>query len=212
MLNLVLLYVVFVMSLSPQTAPQFAITLDGKVDPEEWKNASTHKLHQEGEVKIMTDAQYVYVGFRGAKLGWSHVYTLHGDTVEVLHASAALGSSRYVAGKDNKWAAVQSFNWELRDTSMSERAVSGRLEYLKKHGWVGSVVFMHPDRREQEYVISRALFNSPVMQVAALRASHPDTLQYWPAMLADATRASELVRGVTVDTLNFVPSQWAAIR
>ena len=197
-------------ALSAQQPAQLAITLDGNIDKEEWKNAATYKMQQDGEVRIMTDSLFVYVAVAGKGNGWSHVYTKHGATVEVLHASAALGASRYIAGANNMWKATQSFTWELRDTGMTENAVKSRLAYLHKNGWVATINLMHPT--DQEYVISRSLFDSPSMRIAVARAVDSNSPHRWPGTLQDGTVVKELVFGTTVEILSFKPEQWAEIQ
>ena len=86
-------------SLYNQSQKPFDITLDGRVDSLEWKKATSYPLQHSGEVKIMSDQNYIYVAVKGGSRGWSHVYAKRGATVRVLHASAALGTAVYEAQK-----------------------------------------------------------------------------------------------------------------
>lgn len=208
MIQIVLLVSLVWYSTYGQSNKPFAITLDGRVDSLEWKKAKSYSIQHGVEVKIMSDQNYIYVATRGKTRGWSHVYAKRVATVRVLHASAALGMAVYEAQK-NSWKAVQSFEWELRDTSVSEGAFKNRAEYLKNNGWVATLTTMNAN--EQEFIISRALFDSTGMRIAVVRASDPKSPHYWPTTLMDGTLAERLIYGEPPENLLFDFKTWATL-
>lgn len=208
MIRTMLLATILWNSLYNQSQKPFDITLDGRVDSLEWKKAKSYPLQHGGEIKIMSDQRYIYIGIRGETKGWSHVYSKRGTTVKVLHASAALGTAVYEVQKKS-WEATQSFQWELRDTSLSEGVLNNRLEYLKKNGWVATLTTMNA--KEQEFIISRALFDSTGMRIAIVRGSVAKSLHYWPATLKDGTLTEQLVYGQPPDSVMFDFTTWSTL-
>ena len=73
-----------------------AASIDGKIEAQEWTDASRHELANGTILFIKTDGSNVYLAMRGQKQGWSHVYLNDdGPDVSVIHASAALGRIVY---------------------------------------------------------------------------------------------------------------------
>lgn len=106
--------------------------IDGRIGPEEWQDASVFALANGGSVYLKHDGQLVYIGVRGVKAGWSHVYLSDGVStdVSVIHASAALGKSVYRLNQDKLWQPANDFQWELRDTAISAETRKKMDDYL----------------------------------------------------------------------------------
>src|SRR4051812_26499534 len=69
-----------------------SVTIDGKIEETEWKDASVFDLKGGGRVFFKHDGEYLFVGVRGTEKGWSHLYINQGESADVslMHASAAL--------------------------------------------------------------------------------------------------------------------------
>src|SRR5690242_5877828 len=69
--------------------------IDGVISPGEWNDAGDFHLAGGGELRIKRDAKYLYLALSGVANGFAQIYLAYGDTIRVLHASAALGEIRY---------------------------------------------------------------------------------------------------------------------
>jgi hypothetical protein len=186
-----------------------AITLDGKLEDEEWKNAVTHELVGGGQVLLQHDGRHLFVGIKGVKEGWSHLYLTNGQDVFVLHASAALGATTYSRQSDGTWQPTQPFKWELRDRSLSQQANAAREDYLQKHGWVATVARMR-QATDPEFKVAARLWGGGKFRLAVIFISAPEAPQYWPKTLADDSLKRELLAGNTPAGLKFNSEVWAS--
>lgn len=186
-----------------------AVRLDGQIGDEEWADASRHDLVGGGELLLMRDDD-VYAAVRGEDFGWAHLYVPRGDTLFVLHASAALGTAVYVRDTADRWTRSAAFEWGVRDTTFSPHAEAERTAFFAEHGWVANTNMMGT-RRVIEFRISTSLLRPSGARLAALFASDPAHPQYWPEGLTDATLDAELIRGTPPARLRFEPARWALL-
>ncbi len=186
-----------------------AITLDGRLSDDEWAAAARQELVGGGEVRFKHDGAHLFIGVRGANRGWSHIYVPDGESIHVLHASAALGTAIYRRSGD-AWQPVQSFQWAMRDRSMSEQAMAARESFLKSTGWVASTNGMGAGN-EIEFKISRSFLKGASPRIAVLYASDPKSPAYWPGSLTDDCLKEKLIFGTTPNDLKFNTSVWATI-
>jgi len=188
-----------------------AVSIDGRFSVEEWKDALRQELIGGGEAHLKQDGAYLYVCLRGSKQGWAHVYVTRGDTIFVLHASAALGTAIYRRSKGDVWQSVQEFSWTMRDTSLAREAMNAREKFLESHGWVANTVRMGTPGT-LEFKIVRKLFNGDTSLLATLFASDPKSPQFWPPTLKDDCLAEKLIYGTTPADLKFNREGWAKIK
>lgn len=203
---LTILALAFELSFSQSAASVGLIVLDGAVDEREWAQAPTFPLQHGGTVSLQHDSEFVYIGIRPVRQGWTHVYVTRGTSVFVLHASAALGTAVYEAGED-RWKLKQQFNWELRDRDLTEEAIRRRNEFLLKRNWVGTVSGMH--RTDQEIILRRSAFDGVIAVVHASDAKSP---HFWPPKLSDGTLHRDLIFGNAPDSIMFDLSQWETLQ
>lgn len=186
-----------------------APALDGRFGEAEWAGGAAVELDAGGHARFLHDGARLHVAIQGPAEGWSHVYLARGDTVRVLHASAALGSVRYVRDADGAWSTDDAFVYELRDTSLSPAAEEGRAGYFVEHGWVGSLFGMgEPGAYEIAIDLARL---GPEVRIAVLFAGDPAAPTTWPP-LADGARDPVLVRGDAATPLSFQPETWATLQ
>jgi hypothetical protein len=190
-----------------------AVTIDGNLTPDEWKDATRAELTSDGSVFYKADTDAVYLGLRGDTTGWATVYLTAdaGKTVYVLHASAALGTAIFRQTGD-RWSLTQSFEWAARHTDDNTAAKTARQAFYQQHGWIANVSD-GGGNREREYKISRSFFTGGSLQLAVVYAAEtrPLTLQHFPATLADATLNLPLIRGETPADLAFDIVHWQPI-
>lgn len=192
-----------------EASRDLTITLDGHASSHEWDGAEVHDLTGSGSVSILQDDDHVYLAVQDDAFGWSHVYVPDGDTVRVLHASAALGTALYVRDAEG-WQLREPFKWGVRDTTFSAAAEAERAAFFDRHGWVANTNRMG-SRRVIEFQIDKGLFGPSGPRLAVLYAEDPADPHRWPAGLADATLDPDLIRGAPPERLTFLPDTWSAL-
>lgn len=202
--------------LTVQEAPSITIpagqpiTLDGVLGPEEWSSAVLHSFSG-GEVLLQHSGDWVSVGVRGSQAGFPHLAISVGDSVWVLHASAALGKIVYTTGGES-WTLVTPPNWELRDPSLTTAATEAREDYLKSNGWVGTTGRMGR-LGETEFLIRLDRFGHEGVRfaVAHLAPDSPEQTTRWPETNRDDIGDLQLLTGPMPDRLELAPTQWALL-
>jgi hypothetical protein len=186
------------------------IHLDGIISDGEWAGAKQYELTGGGRLMIKKESNSLYVAMVADNKGWAHVYLSDGDTVRILHASAALGEALYVK-KNNLWRNVQSFKWELRDRVYNEDLAKKQQDHFRQFGWVANnnntgngLVF--------EFKIDLLRAHNDVSSFACLVAGASLDIHHFPATLNDNTVLQKLVQGNTPDSLQFNPAIWEKIR
>lgn len=189
--------------------PAQTISVDGKIDDAEWKNARSFPMKSGGTVFFRYDGSYLFVGVRGPEYGWSHLYINEGDNSSVLvyHASAALGATTYKPDKDGKWQSSNPFTWELRERVVDPDLAKKMDDHLAKNSWVANNNNTG-SRNEIEFKIKP---RGSEVRVAAVFAVGETGRYSFPETLADDTIKDQLVRGNTPADLKFDPSQWATV-
>jgi len=189
-----------------------AITIDGRIEDAEWKEASAFDLTGGGRVFFKTDGNLVYVAVRGIKPGWLHLYLSEAEDkdIQVLHASAALGRIVYRKDKAGLWQPLNEFSWELRDRAFSDEVRQKQADYLTKNYWVANNVNMG-NRAEIEFRIKLQNPKAKKFRLAVVYAVDRNVYHFFPAGLSDDSLKAELVAGNRVENVKFVPSQWAEI-
>lgn len=187
--------------------------LDGIFTTNEWPDALEQNLVNGGKVYFKHDKQSIYIGVRGntGKQGWAHVYLPVNDQIMVLHASAALGTAIYYQDTTKNWQPRQEFNWAVRDTSFSEKAVNERQTFYEKTNWVANTNNMG-EKQFLEFKINRKLFAEKETRLAIIFASNAKEPHFFPVTLKDDCLAEQLIYGNTPQDLKFGQSQWCNIK
>jgi pimeloyl-ACP methyl ester carboxylesterase len=183
-----------------------AVSIDGKIEAQEWADASRHDLANNVSLFLKTDGVHVYLAMRGTKQAWSHVYLNDGGSdVSVVHASAALGKILYKQDAAKAWQPQNDFVWELRDRVPIATAMNS---YLAKNGWVASNNNMG-NANEVEYKL--AVRGSEMrIATALMQVGVPTT--HFPTTVADDSLKEKLLEGNAIGDLKFDTSQWARLR
>lgn len=195
-----------------QVPPGPTIILDGNVQDEEWEESARFAMSGGGEVLLRAQGPELLVGVRGAGPGFPHVALSAGDSVWILHASAALGTITYARGAEGHWHPAAGPVWEMRDTTLSVGARDAREAYLGEHGWVASTARMGREG-EAEFVIRMDRFGGGEARlgVASLVLPRRPVAPRWPDALPDDMNHGELLGGDTPESMVFRPAGWARL-
>lgn len=183
--------------------------LDGNIDNGEWEKSLRQDLAGGGHLYLQHHGDYLFVAMHGVASGWGHVYVLDGDSLRVLHASAALGMAVYHQVNEIPSPLKRAFVWEMRDPALTAPAKAARTAYLDKHGWVATIGGMGTPA-VVEYQIEKRLLGSASV-LAVVYAATPEDPLFWPASLQDATLDADLVRGDPPAMLTFNINHWQAV-
>ena len=200
------------------------ITLDGVLDSEEWSSASRyplvsrhstaspHSFGGAGEFFLQRQGEEIAVGIRGNQPGFPHLAFSVGDSVWVLHASAALGSIVYERGTDT-WALVRGPVWELRDPSLTALASRAREIYLDENGWVGTTAEMGREG-DAEFLILPDRFGGENARFAVVFLPVPITGETWgwPEGNSDEIGMLKLLTGPMPEELRLDPTGWGLLQ
>jgi len=183
------------------------VKLDGVLDKDEWAGAKEFDLSAGGKIYVLHKGNELYIGIRSTVRGWAHVYIHRNDSVQVLHASAALGKQLYTKGPEN-WKLQQKFNWELRDILYNDALREKQEKYFVQNGWVANNNNM-ADKQTFEFRIN--IGNTANLSYAALVTADAKSISAYPAQLTDDTILKELATGNSPDNLQFNLSAWAKL-
>ena len=205
LVTIVILWCCFAFLASPME-----IRLDGKADEAEWKDAQKYELKNGGSMLVRKGENEIWVSLESSKKGWVQIYISAGDTIRVLHASAALGEARYVKQKQ-LWHAIQDFKYELRDRGYNEQVAAKQQDYFQKFGWTANNNNTG-DGKTFEFKIDLLRFGRSPVAMAYLILDDPNDPHYFPVTVNDHTILPRLMQGYTPDSLSFDTGSWQKIR
>jgi len=190
-------------------APHGTAVLDGTISNGEWSSAYIGQLTGGGEVLLMQDGTYLYLGMRRREDVIGTVCLDLGDSVAVLHSSAAIGSAAY-RRTQGKWVLSRRFTWELRDSTMSAVAQEEREAYLQREGWVATNASVGA-RTDTEYKIAMPSGRVRLAVVPMSVGAGYEEVAWWPSRLADGCRSGGLRTGYLPADLQFAPDAWITV-
>jgi len=191
--------------LVPQGNPP---AIDGVIEKEEWESAVKDLAADGSEVMFVHAEGALYVGIRGStpEMIVGNVFIAEGDTIRILHASAALGTAVYKRGDDG-WDQTQTFVWRCRGTSNSANALTERASFLQDEGWVATNSRIGTPNEHEFMIILPA---EPMrLAVNILRSSTPDEKVPYPAGLDDGVIAP--TPGGLPAVISFAPEGWVLV-
>lgn len=177
--------------------------IDGRFSEGEWDGALKTDLVNGGELMLMHDGGYLYMGIRSREMGFGSICTLDEDRVSILHSSAGLGTAIFEWNGED-WRRIQQFAyccWE---------ATSSRLnEFLQEEAWVASLGTMGiPDEMEYQIAIPDGTLTLAVVYVDDFTF---ETALYWPPDLEDDCLELALIPEDPPERLMFSPETWVTI-
>ena len=185
-------------------------SLDGVLGPDEWAGAYQGELSDGGELYLMQDGEYLYVGIRasGAGSGVSSICMVRGDKVAILHSSAALGTAVYERG-EAVWEQTQGFSWRCRSTSDAPSAQEERDRFMQEEGWLANNGRMGAPG-EVEY---RIAMPEGSLRLAVTYIGPPDieAVARWSTHLDDDCGNAQMLQGPIPEQARFAPETWITI-
>ena len=163
----------------------------------------TYPMVGGGEVVLMHSPDEVLVTVRGSRAGLASVCLGDDRRVEVLHASAALGTAVYERDGD-VWRLKAGFDFVVRETAGAD----ARRAHLERHGWLANVSRAGTPWREFEIRLSPG---RRFLGVTFLGTDDPTSVSYWPASMDEACRAPRLLQGYLETETRFQPETWARV-
>jgi hypothetical protein len=191
-----------------------SITVDGRVEDSEWRNAMRVEHPAGTVVRLMRDADYLYAGITSDRQGFASLcLATANDEVHVLHASAALGAITYRRTGSAWNAADTAFTYSMRSPALDSVARAERAAYLAAHGWVASTIRMGADQRSQEIQIAFRKFPSPFSLAIGRWLTAANRSEWWPATITDhdGCFSQQLVTGFVPQGIVFKPAFWLKV-
>ena len=127
-----------------------APVIDGRIDSAEWAGAAVEQGANGLTVRLRHDGTSLFLAITNRSgEGFPSICALNGDTMRVLHASAALGAMVYTR-KGERWTSPDTaFVYAMRNTALTPAAGEERRAYLAQHGWVASTFRMGNGRNHE---------------------------------------------------------------
>ncbi|HYI07426.1 MAG TPA: hypothetical protein VEK57_00020 [Thermoanaerobaculia bacterium] len=205
---------VLLLSLSVHAAPKVQVPrvpaspkVDGVITSKEWKDAVRVPLGTGGHAMLQHNGTYLFVALVGRRSGIGSLCTMNKDEVQVLHASAALGTATFKRD-GTKWVSNRPFAWTNRDTSASEAAMADRKKFLDTEGWFANAQPVGSPKREFQIRIGgRGEIPLTLGFMGFIRKGEFD-LSSWPEKLPDGCGELDLAGGYTDREYSFDPETW----
>lgn len=188
-------------------------TIDGVVGPQEWSGARRETLSGGGELLLLRAGGDLYVAVTGTGTGYPSLCVGDAGHVEVLHASAALGSVSY-ARTNGQWTRGKTFEWRVRDAPGPDAArLADRESFFAEYRWLSTASRAGAPAREFRITLDAQPEHARTRTRLGVVFLHTDTMKhtYWPASMNDGCRDLDLLRGAAPDTLQFDPTHWHRI-
>jgi hypothetical protein len=197
----------------PQARPPI---IDGRVDVSEWNGGLVQRLADGTTIRMQNDGCYLFIAITGARQGFPSICIADGDSSRVLHASAALGSVRYVRSGAEWTTTAKEFVYEMRDPDDTDKARQERRAYLQHNGWLATTFRMGGGLEYEIQIALECLDHENPRLALGYLAGAPDPwfVQSWPESLAasgDGCADVELLRGSLLPRLRFSPEHWHSL-
>ncbi len=180
-----------------------APTIDGSFSPGEWDGAMLKPLSNGGELMLIYNDGYLYLGIRSRDMGFGSICTASDDQVSVLHSSAGLGTAIFERDGDD-WLRIQQFSY------CCWGAPEGEIDaFLQREGWVASLGTQGVPE-EMEYQI-KMKDGSLTLAVVYVDDFSFETALHWPDDLKDDCLSLALIPEDPPERLDFSPDSWVTI-
>jgi len=180
-----------------------APSIDGTFSPGEWDGAMSLPLTNGGELMIVHNDGYLYLGIRSRDMGFGSICTTNDDQVSVLHSSAGLGTAIFERDGDD-WLRTQQFSYCCWGAPESEVA-----DFLQREGWVASLGTQGVPK-EMEYQIEMK-DGALTLAVVYVDDFSFESALYWPENLNDDCLGLALTADDPPERLTFSPDSWVSI-
>jgi hypothetical protein len=180
-------------------------TLDGTIAPGEYDGATTLTGSAGLVVHIRPMDDAVYIAARGTPGGYPHLAISRGDTVLLLHASAALATARFAGAADRKNQVHGFTTFAVRNAGTSATGIAAREQFYRREGWTATTVEM--GQGMTEFKVARSLMPRGAPLVVAFW-SEGGGVQRWPAAIDDDAVGVRMVQGWLPTSARFAVAEW----
>ena len=186
-----------------------APSIDGSFLPGEWESAIQSEMSGGGELLLMHDGGYLYLGVRAKPEPVTSICIDQGERVSILHSSAALGTAIYEQG-DAEWEMIQDFEWCCREITDSPQAQESRSERLEQNGWLASNGRMGtPEDVEFKIYMPEGQLR---LAVTSIGAPDYEEIGWWPAEMTDDCRNPQIISGSIPEQAQFSVEDWMMLK
>ena len=156
-----------------------APVLDGIVSEGEWDDAIVLSLADDAVLSAKHADGFLYLGVKvqtGAQVV-GNIYIARDDTIEILHASYALGPATYRL-QSGGWTLEEPFVWSCRTLGFSSAALFEREMFLQANNWLATIVLLG----EASHMEVQIAINGVPMRMLFRFDVHTDTQDVltWP--------------------------------
>lgn len=185
-----------------------APTIDGRVDPQEWRGTAWQTTAAGLRIRFRRQGDLLYLAVAGTARGYPTLFVAGPEQIEVLHASAALGRIAYHRGVEGWRTDAGAFDFAMRQDANGRQPPEGaRREFFERQGWLSTSSRDHSSVREFMIRVRPGR-----MSVAVSFVEIPSgRITTWPDGLTDDTRDSALVLGNVPATARFDVDAWHRI-
>ena len=113
-------------------------TIDGVFEDGEWDDAEVVQVGGHGQFRLKHDGTNLYFAFTQ---DGGNLYFDKDRSIQVLHASAQLGSAEYIKSGSLTQSLDRAFDWQLSGLQNESVADINEImaDYLAENGWVASI-------------------------------------------------------------------------
>ena len=186
--------------------------IDGRIDSAEWQGAGIARLPNGLTVRFQHDGTSLFLAISSTGEGFPSICAVQGDTMRVLHASAALGAMIYTRTQE-RWSSRDTvFVYGMRNTALTPAAREERRAYLAEHRWVAST-FQMGNGRNHEIQMSLDLLNDDHrLAIGYYRTAGPQVT--WPESLVtegEGCGELRLLQGYATPGPRFLPELYVEL-
>jgi hypothetical protein len=182
--------------------------VDGVAGATEWKTAVRVRIDDNTHALLQHDGNFLYVAIVSRIGGTASICTTNGGSdVQVLHASAALGSAGFEL-KDEKWTMTRGFTWTNRDTGESSEAMADRKKFLSSQQWFANATPYYSLEREYQLRVTGRTEIPLTMAFLSFKAQNDSHIHFWPNNLEDSCADRDLAGGWEDGLYTFAPETW----
>ena len=182
--------------------------IDGRLDEEEWAAAKKAPMSDGGVVRLLPRGEALFIAVKGPARGLASLCVAKGNTVRILHASAAVGEANFERWGD-MWMKRAGFEWGIRDSpSRGPTPVSAQTDWASRSGWLANASAAGSPEREFKIAASAVEY----VGVTFLSIDQPMTVTYWPPTINDDCRTIKMAQGYLPDTARFEPATWFKVK
>jgi hypothetical protein len=181
--------------------------IDGTVGATEWKSAVRVRIDDNTHALLQHNGTYLFIALVAHTGGSASICTTNGTDVQILHASAALGSAAF-AKQGDKWTMTRGFTWTNRDTGETAEAMAARKTFLDAQNWFANATPYFSTEREYQIRVSGRTEIPLVLSFLSFKSQNDSHLHYWPSRLEDSCADRDLAGGWEDGVYTFAPETW----